>query len=72
MVNEQWANPGVPLLVLTCINDQDTPRRPCIDIVKYLQLGKLSRPWQVHDCIVEELAGVASGLDWLIKRAQQS
>lgn len=49
MLNEAWASPGLPLLVLACISDTTCePRRKVIQVADDLELGKLHRPWQVR------------------------
>ena len=47
MVNERWLATHIPLLVLSCVPESETPRIPCCDVVTKLNLASLNRPWQV-------------------------
>ena len=47
MVNEIWAAPDVPVMVLSCVKDSSHSRLSCIDVVRCLNLSQLSRSWQV-------------------------
>ena len=47
MLNELWSQPGVPVLVLSCVPEYNYSRTPCIRIVEELHLSSLNRPWQV-------------------------
>lgn len=49
MLKELWSEPGVPVLVLSCVPAYNAPRIPCIRIVEELQLAALNRPWQVRE-----------------------
>lgn len=48
MIRERWSDTHIPVLVMSCIPNKDSPRIPCINVVEALQLGKLNRPWQVN------------------------
>lgn len=71
MLKERWSDTHIPVLVMSCIPNQQSPRVPCIDVIEALHLGKLNRPWQVRDCWVENLEGVIDGISWTIEQAQR-
>lgn len=48
MLKERWSDTHIPVLVMSCIPNQQSPRVPCIDVIEALHLGKLNRPWQVR------------------------
>jgi hypothetical protein len=48
MLNEVWASPNVPLLVLAAMRDGSARRkRSAVEIAEDLSLAQLHRPWQV-------------------------
>jgi len=47
MVSDEWSSTVNPVLVLSCVPDSDSSRLSCMDVVRSLQLQKLTRPWQV-------------------------
>ena len=47
MVQERWASPQVPVLVLSCVPTATSPRVPAVNVVTALQLSAFSRPWMV-------------------------
>ncbi len=49
MLNELWSQPGVPVLILSCVPDYRCARISCVDVVRVLHLTALNRPWQVRD-----------------------
>jgi hypothetical protein len=56
----------MPILILSCIRDEQTKRWSTIDVVKDLQLSSLSNPWLVQDCCVEDMNGVEDGFVWIL------
>ncbi|XP_013392753.1 F-box only protein 4 [Lingula anatina] len=71
MVNERWSSPDIPVVILSCVKNTTIPRQPCIDVVNQLDLGRLSKPWQVFDCDVETLGGVTDGIEWLVEQTHR-
>ena len=47
MVQERWASPQVPVLILSCIPTATSLRLPAVDVVEALELSSFSRPWMV-------------------------
>jgi len=47
MVQERWASPQVPVLILSCIHTATSLRLPAVDVVEALELSSFSRPWMV-------------------------
>jgi len=47
MLNDEWSPRDNPVVVLSCVPDNHSSRLSCIDIVRNLELHKLTRPWQV-------------------------
>ena len=47
MVQERWASPQVPVLILSCIPMATSLRLPAVDVVEALELSSFSRPWMV-------------------------
>ncbi|KAJ8305428.1 hypothetical protein KUTeg_015973 [Tegillarca granosa] len=71
MVNERWSATHVPVLVLSCVHDASQSRIPCITVVEKLEVAKLNRPWQVRNCVVQNLEGVIPGIEWLVEQSQR-
>lgn len=71
MVQERWASPHVPVLVLSCIPTAASARLPAVEVVDALSLSSFTRPWMVLDCVVEDLAHVAEGIQWMIEMCQR-
>lgn len=71
IMKEAGITHGAPLLVASCVLEDSTPRIPCIDVVKKLQLQKLKGPWKVHDVVIDSLRGIVPALNWLIESAQR-
>ncbi|CAH1773448.1 unnamed protein product [Owenia fusiformis] len=71
LVNERWAAPSIPVLVLSCIQETSTQRVPCIDVVTALNMTKLNRPWQVHDVQLSCQNKIGSSIQWLVEQAQR-
>lgn len=67
MVNDEWSPSDNPVLVLSCVPDSNSTRLGCINVVRNLELQKLSRPWQVHDCTVETMNGIEAAFHWLVQ-----
>lgn len=71
MVNELWAQNGAPVLVLSCVPEADEGRPlSCMNVVQELQLQKLNRPWQVHNCCVGSMDGIESAIHWVVETSQ--
>jgi hypothetical protein len=56
----------LPLLILSCVRDNDTKRWSSIDVVRDLQLSSLGNQWLVQDCCVDGMNGVEEGFMWLL------
>ena len=56
----------LPLLILSCVRNQETKRWPAIDVVKELQLSSLGNPWTVQNCCATDLSGVEDGFNWIL------
>ncbi|KAK3091892.1 hypothetical protein FSP39_023485 [Pinctada imbricata] len=69
MVSERWFATHVPILVMSCTPEANSSRVACVDVVQALQMSQLSRPWQVHDCVVSSLDGVVDSIQWLIEQS---
>ena len=52
MVQERWASPQVPVLILSCIPTATSLRLPAVDVVEALELSSFSRPWMVSSLCV--------------------
>lgn len=71
MVNDAWAPTNIPVVILSCVTEESKTRISCIDVVSQLKLHKLNRPWQVFDCVVDDMGGVPQGIEWLVKTSQR-
>ncbi|KAK7099930.1 hypothetical protein V1264_022959 [Littorina saxatilis] len=71
MVQERWASPQVPVLVLSCIPTETSPRVPAVDVVQALDLSAFSRPWMVMNCTADTLENVEKGVRWMIEMCQR-
>ena len=47
MVQERWASPHVPVLVMSLVPTETSQRIPAVQVAGLLQLSNLSRPWMV-------------------------
>ncbi|XP_033125635.1 F-box only protein 4-like [Anneissia japonica] len=47
IMNERWTDPSIPLLILSCVQNQDIPRIPCITVAEQLKLHTINRIWKV-------------------------
>jgi len=68
IMKEQWMNPNLPLLILSCVIDENSAitRLPAIDVVRDLNLTSLANPWLVQDCCVDNMKGFETGFSWLL------
>ncbi|PVD22809.1 hypothetical protein C0Q70_16065 [Pomacea canaliculata] len=71
MVQERWASPRVPVLVLSCVPTANSSRIPAVDVMLALELSSFTRPWMVIDCVTENLRSVDTGIVWMIEMTQQ-
>lgn len=70
LLDLKWTPHTSPLLVLSCIPDDDTARIPCVTVAEQLKLSQLVRQWKVVDGVVSDLRGISSGIKWLIETAR--
>eukprot|EP00794_Sanderia_malayensis_P008143 gene8143-9013_t len=63
---------AAPLLVLSCVADEEIRAHPTISVANKLNLRELNRPWQVRSCEVSTLSGLLPGVQWLIHEVMNS
>lgn len=64
------ANNKRPLLVLSCVRDDATPRLSALQIIAMLGLPEINdRQWRVQDVVVSSMQGVEKGIDWLLRQS---
>ncbi|CAF3350576.1 unnamed protein product [Rotaria socialis] len=56
----------LPLLILSCVRNNEITRWSGIDVVRDLQLSSLGNQWLVQDCCVDDMSGVEEGFTWLL------
>lgn len=67
--NSSIASNNRPLLVLSCVHDESTPRLSTLQILAMLGLQEINdRQWRVQDVVVSNMQGVERGLDWLLRQ----
>ncbi|XP_076463066.1 F-box only protein 4-like [Babylonia areolata] len=71
MVQERWATPQVPVLILSCVPTATSPRLPAVEMAQILQLSSFNRPWLVMDCVTDTLENVDKGVLWMIEMCQR-
>lgn len=71
MVQERWASPQVPVLILSCVPTATSPRLSAAEVVRLLDLSSFNRPWMVMDCVTETLENVDKGVLWMIEMCQR-
>lgn len=69
-LSHQLLNPS-PLLILLCSLFQQPNALTCMDVVRIMTLSKLTRPWQVHHCIVEGMLGVEKAFHWIVEASRR-
>jgi len=47
MLSAECSPADNPVLILSCVSDNNSTRVACIDVARNLDLQKLTRPWQV-------------------------
>ncbi|XP_066298762.1 F-box only protein 4-like [Branchiostoma lanceolatum] len=70
MTDQRWTPDTTPVLVLSCVPGEGETRLPCIRVMEALQLGSMSRPWQVQNAVAGSLQDVDTGVDWLMNNIQ--
>ncbi|XP_019632516.1 PREDICTED: F-box only protein 4-like [Branchiostoma belcheri] len=75
MTDQRWTPESTPVLVLSCVpgegeGHQGETRLPCIKVMEALQLGSMSRPWQVQNAVAGSLQDVDTGVEWLMNNIQ--
>ncbi|NXU81870.1 FBX4 protein, partial [Oreotrochilus melanogaster] len=67
MIDPALGPPNRPLLVLSCVSHTGVKRIPCVYMAHQMQLSLLRQPWMVQDTIAATLAGLLSGIEWLLE-----
>ncbi|XP_059155269.1 F-box only protein 4-like [Physella acuta] len=70
MIKERRTAPHVPVLILSCVKNDERSGLPVRDIVELLNLSTISQPWMVINCVSETLKSVDTGIIWLIDQSQ--
>ncbi|RUS72654.1 hypothetical protein EGW08_019592 [Elysia chlorotica] len=69
MVRERKSSPA-PVLVLSCAPQAEDARLPACDVVRCLDLGNLTQPWFVIDCVTDTLDSIDVGIVWIVEQTQ--
>ncbi|NXL64418.1 FBX4 protein, partial [Chordeiles acutipennis] len=69
MIDPALGPPNRPLLILSCVSHTGVKRIPCVYMAHQLQLNLLHQPWMVQDTVAATLAGLLSGIEWLLEEA---
>ncbi|KAK2117798.1 F-box only protein 4 [Saguinus oedipus] len=70
MTDPAFGSSGRPLLVLSCISQEDVKRMPCFYLAHELRLSLLNHPWMVQDIEAETLTGFLNGIEWILEEVE--
>ncbi|XP_035699826.1 F-box only protein 4-like [Branchiostoma floridae] len=70
MTDQRWTPASTPVLVLSCVPGEGETRLTCIKVMEALQLGSMTRPWQVQNAVAGSLQDVDTGVEWLMNNMQ--
>ncbi|XP_071954418.1 F-box only protein 4-like [Antedon mediterranea] len=65
IMNDRWTHPSIPLLILSCVKNDDVTRVSCITVADQLQLHNMNRVWKMYNCNIQTLDGVTDGIKWI-------